>query len=71
MTTFKIQYAKAHTAQVKHLTECGVQLDADGYPLCSDAWLEKVLSPKQLREYDYYESVKDELNRKKRNGLMP
>ena len=66
MSTFKIQYQKAHNAQAKHLTECGIQLDVDGYPLCSDSWLEKVLTPKQLREYDHFESIKDELNRKER-----
>ena len=66
MSTFKIQYKKAHGAQVKLLIEWGIQVDADGYPLCSDTWLSKVLSPKQLREYDHYESVKDELNRIRR-----
>ena len=63
MSTFDIQYKKAHGAQVKLLIEWGIQIDADGYTLCSATWLSKVLSPKQLREYDYYESVKDELNR--------
>lgn len=63
MSTFKIQYQKAHSAQVKLLTDCGIQLDADGYPLCSDTWLSKVLTPKQLREYDHWESIKDELLR--------
>ena len=63
MSTFKSQYFKAHNAQAKHLTECGIQLDVDGYPLCSDTWLSKALTPKQLREYDHWESIKDELLR--------
>ena len=68
MSTFEIQYKKAHGAQVKLLIEWGIQVDVDGYRLCSDTWLSKVLSPKQLREYDYYESIKDELNRKRITG---
>lgn len=61
MSTFKTQYQKAHNAQIKHLKECGIQLDVDGYALCSDSWIEKMLTPKQLREHDHWESIKDEL----------
>ena len=64
MSTFKSLYLKAHNAQTQLLIDAGIQVDIEGYPLCSDSWLGKTLSEKQLEKYDYYESKKDLLNHK-------
>jgi hypothetical protein len=64
MGSFKGQYLKAHNAQTQLLIDAGIQVDIEGYPLCSDSWLEKTLSEKQLEDYDNYESKKDLLNHK-------
>ena len=61
---FKSLYLKAHNAQTQLLIDAGIQVDIDGYPLCSDATLEKKLTEKQLEDYDHYESKKELLNRK-------
>jgi len=59
MSTFKSLYLKAHNAQTQLLIDAGIQVDIEGYPLCSDSWTEK-----QLEAYDHYESKKELLNRK-------
>lgn len=64
MSTFKTQYFKAHNAQTQLLIDAGIQVDIQGYPLCSDSTLEKTLTKKQLEAYDNYESKKDLLNHK-------
>jgi len=64
MSTLKSLYFKAHNAQTQLLTDAGIQVDIQGYPLCSDSTLEKTLTEKQLEVYDYYESKKDLLNHK-------
>jgi hypothetical protein len=64
MSTFKTLYLKAHNAQTQLLIDAGIQVDIEGYPLCSDSTLEKTLTEKQLELYDYYESKKNLLNHK-------
>ena len=59
MSTFKSLYFKAHNAQTQLLIDAGIQVDIQGYPLCSDSTLEKTLTEKQLELYDYYESKKN------------
>ena len=62
MSTFKTLYLKAHNAQTQLLIDAGIQVDIEGYPLCSDSTLEKTLTEKQLELYDYYESKKNLLS---------
>lgn len=64
MSTLKTLYFKAHNAQTQLLIDAGIQVDIQGYPLCSDSTLEKTLTEKQLQVYDYYESKKDLMNHK-------
>ena len=59
--TLKQKYFKAHDAQVNLLLEANVQLDTDGYPLCSSRYLEKMLSDEQLLNYDHLQDIKDAL----------
>ena len=57
-------YWKIHYAQAKILASGGIQMDSDGYPLATDAWIHDNLDPLAHRKWFTLEREKDSIMRK-------
>jgi len=57
------KYWKAHYEQARILEAEGIDLDVDGYPLASEAWIHKTLSTESYADWVHREFIKDRLMR--------